>query len=210
MGKKNQKKKNNKDTKAKKDKSKTEEKVKKEKKEKSKCNKPKYASTHPEECKSITRLDNIFLEKCRLKHNARCKTVMESGGQETVAEAVLERLMDVRCRKEAFRKSYPKLCSLEKFEDNILETTTINPAWLRERCKHKKFKTRNKELCDKIRDYELDVDSPESLIDNVINDIKNIVSHETIPPIADNPLKESSTPSTSSSSPTSTTPSTPS
>ena len=234
--KKNQKKKNNKDTKAKKDKSKTKEKkdkikekkekkekkkekkVKKEKKEKSKCNKPKYASTHPEECKSITRLDNIFLEKCkkekyRLKHNARCKTVMESGGQETVAEAVLERLMDVRCRKEAFRKSYPKLCSLDKFEDNILETTTINPAWLRERCKHKKFKTRNKELCDKIRDYELDVDSPESLIDNVINDIKNIVSHETIPPIADNPLKESSTPSsssTSSSSPTSTTPSTPS
>merc|ERR1711936_1118628 len=131
--KKNQKKKNNKDNKAKKDKSKTKEKkdktkekkekkVKKEKKEKSKCNKPKYASTHPEECKSITRLDNIFLEKCkkekyRLKHNARCKTVMESGGQETVAEAVLERLMDVRCRKEAFRKSYPKLCSLDKFED---------------------------------------------------------------------------------------------
>merc|ERR1719471_1652417 len=198
---KKQKQRKNKDAKKnQKSKTKEEKEKKKEKKEKSKCNKPKYASTHPDECKSINKLERIFVEKCRkekyrMKHTGRCRVVEEAGADKTAANEVLERLMDVRCRKEAFRKSYPSLCLLDKFEENILETTTINPAWLRARCKHEKFQNRNVELCKKIKDYELVVDSPESLIDNVINDIKNIVSHETIPPIVDNPLMENSSPS---------------
>ena len=195
-----EKKKNEKEKEKEKEKKENGKEKKKEKKEKSKCNKPKYASTHPDECKSINKLERIFVEKCRkekyrMKHTGRCRVVEEAGADKTAANEVLERLMDVRCRKEAFRKSYPSLCLLDKFEENILETTTINPAWLRARCKHEKFQNRNVELCNKIKDYELDVDSPESLIDNVINDIKNIVSHETIPPIVDNPLVENSSPS---------------
>merc|ERR1711997_1131180 len=117
---------------------------------------------------------------------------MGEGGDTNV---VLDNLMDVRCRKDSFRTSFPSLCSLDQVEDKVGETTTISPVWLKERCKHSKFQERNAELCSgsNIREYELDIDHPEDIIDNVINDIKNIVSHERIPPLADNPLQDMST-----------------
>merc|ERR1712037_1053328 len=198
--KKNKKNKKNK-KKKKKDEEKKKEKTPKEEskmKKKTQCNKPKYASTHPEECKS-SRLEEIFVEKCkkekyRAKHQARCQVVKEGGD----ANVVLDNLMDVRCRKESFRTSFPSLCSETKVEDKVRETTTISPVWLKERCKHSKFQERNVELCagSNIREYELDIEHPEDIIDNVINDIKNIVSNEAIPPLADNPLQDMSTKST--------------
>ena len=190
--KKNKNKKKKKDEEGNKDK-KTKEESKMTKK--TKCNKPKYASTHPEECKS-SRLEEIFVEKCkkekyRAKHQARCQVVTEGGD----TNVVLDHLMDVRCRKESFRTSFPSLCSQDELEDKVRETTTISPVWLKERCKHSKFQERNVKLCSgsNIRDYELDIDHPEDIIDNVINDIKNIVSSEAIPPLADNPLQDMTT-----------------
>ena len=166
---------------------------------KTKCNKPKYASTHPEECKSL-RLADIFVEKCkkekyRAKHQARCQVVKEGGD----TDIVLDNLMDVRCRKDSFRSSFPSLCSEQKVGDKeVTETTTISAAWLRERCKHSKFQERNVQLCSSanIGEYELDIEHPEDIIENVINDIKNIVSNEAIPPLPDNPLEDMSTKST--------------
>merc|ERR1711868_38872 len=42
-------------------------KIKKEKPErmKSKCNKPKYAATHPEECRNLQKMEKIIRNKCR-------------------------------------------------------------------------------------------------------------------------------------------------
>ena len=163
------------------------------KKKKTKCNKPKYASTHPEECKSM-RLGDIFQEKCkkekyRAKHQARCQVVKEGGD----TDIVLDKLMDVRCRKDSFRTSFPSLCSQDKAGDReTTETTTLSAGWVKERCKHSKFRERNVELCSSAnnKEYDLDIEHPEDIIDNVINDIKNIVSNEAIPPLPNNPLED--------------------
>jgi len=154
-------------------------KIKKEKPErmKSKCNKPKYAATHPEECRNLQKMEKIIRNKCRKekyrnKHKERCD-MLTNAGKKDLANNVMDQVMDVRCQKESFRSNYTKLCKGSSDSESIPKT-----SWLSERCKHEKFAQRNKDLCLSINKVETDQVKIEA-ISNVVEDIKTIVTNES-------------------------------
>jgi len=194
---------------------------------KSNCNKPKYAAKNPEECKGLQRMNSVLVQKCKKdkykkKHKERCKDLEDftnkdaDADQSVLCEQPKYRSMypehcsdsssfvleDVRCKKEAFRRNYPELCTSGNYEDDILMTDSPSedPDWLQDRCKHNKFRERHRDLCSELCEQDIfaklyrdicqdnqatttSVESPgedqSSLIENVINDIKDIVSKET-------------------------------
>jgi len=184
------------------------QKIKEEKKRerisKSKCNKPKYKAKHPKECKeSSTKLRKVLNLKCqkekyRKKHGDRCKSLSDS--HQSPNEVGVE-ASNMKCKKEKFRKNFPDLCPNIPSHANQEED---DPDWLQSRCKHHKFRLRNKKECQTLckqetfsklyRDICMDekeninndqnniieevINDPNNIIDEVINDIKNIVSKE--------------------------------
>ena len=181
--------------------------VKADKIRKSDCNKPKYSAKHPEECGKIEtkEMKNVLLKKCkkdkyRKKHNKRCQDLkafvdnsVVTNESTDVENFVLE---DIRCRKDVFRKNYPDLCPADGHERYNLDEEKEDPDWLENKCKHKKFRLRNKDICQELchkkkwaklyKDICKGVilppkvtDEQNSIINGVIEDIKDIVSQET-------------------------------
>jgi len=143
---------------------------------KTNCNKPKYAAKNPKECKGLERIDNVLAQKCKKekykkKHKERCKdleTFVETdlddsikvrcqkpkyraGHQTDCVDTDVFVLEDVRCKKDAFRRKYPELCTTGNYENDIeTSSSTEDPDWLEDRCKHDKFRNRHKDLCHEL------------------------------------------------------------
>merc|ERR1712192_225667 len=157
-------------------------------KTKGRCSKAKYRANHPEACANV--------EKFVLK--------------------------DARCKKAVFRKNYPDLCPGDTTED---EEEDLD--WLEDRCKHKNFRLKNadicrdlcpqkkwsklyRDICDGVADvaqHEI-TDEQNSIIDSVIEDIKDIVSKETTKQSTSAPTSTTSTTTTGTTTTTTVTTST--
>ena len=98
-----------------------------------------------------------------------------------------------------FRTNYPKLCT---GISAVTKSKGDRQEWVRERCRHDKFVSRNPELCSNLDTdpvTESEEEAETAAIETVIQDIKTLVSgtQATTP--------ASTTPTTASSSSTATT-----
>merc|ERR1711971_1046758 len=165
----------------KKDKSK---KKKTEKIKKSKCNKPKYAAIHPKECKKID-MKSVLAKKCRkkkykTKHRIRCTSIGRYDDTSTALNnEVINEATDKRCRKESFRIQYPKLCS----DISVNSEKEESKEWLKERCKHNKFFSKNENWCANLDTIEKE-DYEKSISDSA-DDFELTTTPFTTPTTAD-------------------------
>merc|ERR1712192_309573 len=162
-----------------------------------KCKKEKYRKKHGKRCQDLRSFADNSIEVDE-KTKGRCrKAKYRANHPEACGNVEKFVLKDARCKKAVFRKNYPDLCP-GVVEDDTNEDEEEDPDWLEDRCKHKNFRLKNADICRDLcpqkkwsklyRDicdgvaavaqHEI-TDEQNSIIDSVIEDIKDIDSKET-------------------------------